>query len=70
MVASNNHSDVEEEDEKEALFALSFDCMSRLIVCCDSCVGLFSSADPIVFVFFCNFLLNVCIIRLQLVFSI
>ena len=24
MVASNNHSDVEEEDEEEALFAISF----------------------------------------------
>ncbi len=35
-----------------------------------SCVGLFSSTYPIVFVFFCNFLLNICIIGLQLVFSI
>ena len=73
MVASNNHSDVEEEDEEEELFALQhhLDCMWRSCwLASVACVGLFSSAYPIVFVFFLDFLLTVCIIGLQLVFSI
>ena len=59
MVASNNHSDVEEEDEEEELFASSSwlyvwrSCWLASV----ACVGLFSSAYPIVIVF-CNHLVS------------
>ena len=55
MVASNKHSDVQEEDEEEELFALQYhlDCMWRSCwLATVACVGLFSSAYPTVFVFF------------------
>ena len=71
MVASSNHSAVKEEGEEEELFVSSFWLYVAILLASFRCLcWALLLRQTNCACFFCNFLLNDCIIGLQLAFSI